>query len=540
MNSRLSFGRVTSPSCSFFWAGLCKYFCVLFFPPKVSTCREGKLGGFSLFFATHPILGFVQDLGCAPFWALFSCFPFVMVFPRALTRSIDIKLGVLPEGTSVFDTAKALRDYFAEEAQFKVVAIQQRPNRIARVTFEEGGEAAKADFQDQGFIQILGVECEVISPAPPVEKVLVYNFPYENNDCAVHKVLADYGLIEGISYQTWVGLPGIHTGTRVVKMVRSSPIPRSLVIAGVRCKVWYRGQPVTCDFCREEGHVAAKCPNKGRCFHCRQQGHVARDCPDRPGFYGRGAWGPLPNRGLPGREPGESAGGGPPTVVAHCVEQSSLSVGDVPSCPSPLLNASSIEGGVPDCRGSPSAVASCSGNVSSVASVCDSNVLDDNGLLIVKVSNGNSSNVMDSAISNVSGDPPISNVSNIVNASNVSCADNVSNIDNINASAGNVRTGCPDSGVPLFDLADGVASDSPPSSGDSEMVPASGPRKRSASESPLEDSSAPPGLALGPVAKEAGISKVSRKNSGGRGHHHLPGSVSLAAERASSRGRPPF
>ena len=89
-------------------------------------------------------------------------------------------------------------------------------------------------------------------------------------------------------------------------------------------------------------------------------------------------------------------------------------------------------------------------------------MLDDNGLLIVKESNGSSSNVMDSAISNVSGDPPISNVSNIVNASNVSCTDNVSNTDNINASAGNARPGCPDSGVPLFDCADGVASDSPP------------------------------------------------------------------------------
>ena len=79
----------------------------------------------------------------------------------------------------------------------------------------------------------------------------------------------------------------------------------------------------------------------------------------------------------------------------------------------------------------------------------------------------------------------------------------------------------------------------PPSSGDSEMVPASGARKRPATESPLEDSLAPPGLALRPVAKEAVNSKVSKKNSGGRGHHSLPGSVALAAEKASSRGRPP-
>ena len=286
-----------------------------------------------------------------------------MVIPRVLTCSIDIKLGVFPEGTSIFDISKALRDYFAKEAQFEVVAIQQCPTHIARVTFEEGGESAKADFQDKGSIRIFGVECEVISPAPSVEKVLVYNFPYENNDAPVHKALSEYGEVEGISYQMWVGLPGIHTGTRLVKMVRSSTIPPSLVIAGVRCKIWYRGQPVTCDACREAGHVAAKCPNKGRCFHCRQQGHMARDCPDRPGFYGGRAWGPLPNRGLSNSELGESTGGGPPAVEALCVEQlpvggSSLPVGDVPSCPSLLSGASSssIEGDVPDCRGSPSAV----------------------------------------------------------------------------------------------------------------------------------------------------------------------------------------
>ena len=57
---------------------------------------------------------------------------------------------------------------------------------------------------------------------------------------------------------------------------------------------------------------------------------MARDCPDRPGFYGGGAWGPLPNRGLPGSEPGESAGGGPPAVEAHHTEPVSV-VGVGPS-----------------------------------------------------------------------------------------------------------------------------------------------------------------------------------------------------------------
>ena len=143
---------------------------------------------------------------------------------------------------------------------------------------------------------------------------------------------------------------------------------------------------------------------------------MARDCSDRPSFYGGDAWGPLPNRGFPGSKPGESAGGGPPAVEAHCVEPvsvggSSLSVGDVSLCRSLLLGASSssVGEGVPDCWGSLSSVSnitSCSSNVSSAASVCDSNMVDNNALLIDKVSNGNSSNVsnVDNAISNVSGD----------------------------------------------------------------------------------------------------------------------------------------
>lgn len=477
-------------------------------------------------------LGSVFGAGRCLFWPLpILTSPCRMGTPDFLPRSIDVKLGDFPEGVSSVDIVRSLLEFFQKNADFKVVAVQQCPNKIARVTFEEGGEAAKADFVDEESIFIRGVKCQVIRPALPGDRVLVYHYPYENDDSKVERALSQFGLVKDVSYQSWVGLKDVHTGTRVVRMDRTTRIPRSIMIDGFRCKIWYRGQPVTCDVCREDGHVAAKCSRKGTCFNCRQPGHVARDCPDRSD--GRGPWG-LPSKGASWVSVPDEAAGGPPVVGAPSIEQVS-----VPSCPSDLSGASSssVEGGAPDCRGSPSAVASCSSSVSSVASVCDSNVLDDNGLLIVKVSDDNS-NVRASAISNVSGDPPISNINNLVNASKISCADNVSNKDNINASASNVGGGCSDSGVPLFDLAD-VASDPPPPSGDSEMVPVSGPRKRPASESPLEDSSAPPGLGLRPVAKEAGNSKVSRKNSGGRGHHSLPGDVALAAEKASSRGRPP-
>ena len=78
-------------------------------------------------------------------------------------RCIDIKLGEFPDGPSDYDIAKSLFDFFEEKAQFKVVAIQPCPKKIASVTFEEGGEAV---FEDNRSVHIRGVVCQVIIPAP--------------------------------------------------------------------------------------------------------------------------------------------------------------------------------------------------------------------------------------------------------------------------------------------------------------------------------------------------------------------------------------
>ena len=206
-------------------------------------------------------------LWCGLFWVLaFSDFLFAMGSSGFLSRSIDIKLGVFPDKPSDSEVAKSLWDFFNEAAQFKVVAIQRCPNRIARVTFEVGGEAAKADFVDGETIFVRGVECQVTFPAPPGENVLVYHYPYENDDRQVKEALSRYGSIKNVAYQSWTNLKGVHTGTRIVKMDRTDDIPRSLMIGGYRCKIWYRSQAVICDVCRGAGHVAAKCPVKGNCF----------------------------------------------------------------------------------------------------------------------------------------------------------------------------------------------------------------------------------------------------------------------------------
>ena len=59
--------------------------------------------------------------------------------PDFLPRSIDVKLGDFPEGVSSVDIVRSLLEFFQKNADFKVVVVQQCPNKIARVTFEEGG-----------------------------------------------------------------------------------------------------------------------------------------------------------------------------------------------------------------------------------------------------------------------------------------------------------------------------------------------------------------------------------------------------------------
>lgn len=191
-----------------------------------------------------------------------------------------------------------------------------------------------------------------------------------------------------------------------------------------------------------------------------------------------------------------------------------------------------------------------------------SNVLNSEGNLISDVDNAvSNANNVDNAICKVSNGRAISKVSNgstICNVSSVDNAVNVNNVDNeasnTDISAGNAGACCSADSKPksrssaslVSNVSPGLGESvpdvsvevSPSPSEDAEMVPASGPLKRPALESPMEDSVAPPGLTSCSVSKERGKSKVSKKTPGPPGHHSLPGSMSLTARKASSWGPP--
>ena len=107
----------------------------------------------------------------------------------------------------------------------------------------------------------------------------MYNFPYDAPNAYISDPLNFFGTIQRVRYQSWTNLPEVSTGTRVVRINLHHPIPRFLRIHTYRCKVWYRGQPMYCDICKEGTHLASICPYKEKCLSCEGVGHLARHCP---------------------------------------------------------------------------------------------------------------------------------------------------------------------------------------------------------------------------------------------------------------------
>ena len=196
-----------------------------------------------------------------------------------MTRMADLKVNCFAEDASNTDIAKSIVEHFAGQ-NIKVLAIQQCPNKITRVTFED--RTACEIVQLRGELDMNGVKVAVVPPPPPPPNwvnVVVYNYPYDAPNLFINDALGSFGTVQGIRFQYWTNLPEIATGTCVVRINLKSSIPRFITINSYRCKVWYRGQPIYCDICKEGTHIAFNCPYKGKCLACKGVGHFARNCP---------------------------------------------------------------------------------------------------------------------------------------------------------------------------------------------------------------------------------------------------------------------
>ena len=155
-------------------------------------------------------------------------------------------------------------------------AIQFCPRGLIRVTFKDAAD--KEDFVRVGSLTLDGHVLSVTSSDKPHSFVYVHYFPVEGDDALIRDELGKYGEVINIKHQSFSDIPGLLTGSRVLTMVLSDPVPAEFRIDDYPVRVWYKGIPPFCQICKISGHKAADCQFNGKCRRCGSPDHKAHAC----------------------------------------------------------------------------------------------------------------------------------------------------------------------------------------------------------------------------------------------------------------------
>ena len=157
-----------------------------------------------------------------------------------------------------------------------VNSVQFLPGGSFRASFSTPEH--KVRVENRGRFSIGTHECVIMATGPSQVDVYVHYYPFEAPDADIRCALSEFGPVKNLRYQSFPGYAHIKTGSRIIKMVVEREILSKLTIRGFPCRVWYKGQPIRCNICRDVGHLAASCPNKGLCRRCKEPGHTAGQC----------------------------------------------------------------------------------------------------------------------------------------------------------------------------------------------------------------------------------------------------------------------
>ena len=158
----------------------------------------------------------------------------------------------------------------------RLSAIQFCPRGLIRITFKNASD--KEDFTRMGSLALDGHDLSVTSSDKPPSLVYVHYFPAEGDDALIRDELSKYGEVIGIKHQNFSGIPGLLTGSRILTMLLSDPVPAEFRIDDYPVRVWYRGIPPFCQICKVNGHKAADCQFNGKCRRCGSPDHKAHAC----------------------------------------------------------------------------------------------------------------------------------------------------------------------------------------------------------------------------------------------------------------------
>ena len=155
-------------------------------------------------------------------------------------------------------------------------AIQFCSRGLIPVTFK--GASDKEEFVRVGSLSLDGHDLSVTSSDKPHSLVYVHSFPAEGDDALICDELGKYGDVISIKRQGFSGILGLLTGSRILTMVLSDPVPAEFRIDDYPVQVWYKGIPPFCQICKISGHKAADCQFNGKCRRCGSPDHKAHAC----------------------------------------------------------------------------------------------------------------------------------------------------------------------------------------------------------------------------------------------------------------------
>ena len=219
------------------------------------------------YFASSQVLPF--------FWGHPSTFGLFVVFAMGVecVKTCVIHASVMMANYDKDRVMALLRECIDFE---RLSAIQFCPRGLIRITFKNVSD--KEDFARLGSLALDGHDLSVTPSDELPSLVYVHYFPAEGDDARICDELSKYGEIVSIKHQSFSGIPGLLTGSRILSMVLSDPVPAEFRIDDYPVRVWYRGIPPFCQICKVNGHKAADCQFNGKCRKCGSPDHKAHAC----------------------------------------------------------------------------------------------------------------------------------------------------------------------------------------------------------------------------------------------------------------------
>ena len=164
----------------------------------------------------------------------------------------------VPERAAVSSTGSAiLSELIASIGPAKIKAAQQKSKRCFLFQLVDKKTATSIRLSGVAFRSIL------LTPEVAFAKatnVFVSRVPPEVTDDHFVTALSPHGKVLSCKRLYLKDHPTILSGTRLVRVVLTKPVPFFFKVGDQLATVTYRGQPPTCYKCREIGHKHADCP----------------------------------------------------------------------------------------------------------------------------------------------------------------------------------------------------------------------------------------------------------------------------------------